>query len=267
MSDRVYVRPNPQFHDLYRRKSDGELAEILVGVESYVPEAVAAAKEELLRRNLPQSAMLDLLNQARGVRDHENKGRQGTSWWHAAWWFLPFLIIRLVSGTLNVSPLTAVIGICVVIGMVLGLCDWVPKARPVAIFRAGIALYVTTGVVEMFIGASSDATTVETARSRLGVDPASELGTFAFVTTAILLAAAVVAIIGLYFFKGWARPLWSALFFISILSIPLTDSYVKSGWEELLYSIETTLGAMLTLSMFLEPIRSYFCLQQQKQYA
>lgn len=80
-------------------------------------------------------------------------------------------------------------------------------------------------------------------------------GALAFVTA----AAAIAGIVGLYLFKGWARPFNLGLTLMSLFLWPLMGYNLVDGWSQTLYDLGMlTWGAVLALAYFAPAISARF---------
>ena len=74
----------------------------------------------------------------------------------------------------------------------------------------------------------------------------------------ILLATGLVAAVGLCLEKHWGRTLFVATFAVTVISTPLTEFYVASGWASVFgYLSGVTEGMIIALAYF-SPVKRMF---------
>lgn len=80
----------------------------------------------------------------------------------------------------------------------------------------------------------------------------------ASVLVLVTFGGTVAAIVGLYHFQPWSRPLALVMTGLTLLFYPLLGASVESGWAAMLLEISTTLwGAILAMS-YLSSLSSRF---------
>jgi len=68
----------------------------------------------------------------------------------------------------------------------------------------------------------------------------------------------VVAWVGVFKFKKWARGLFIAAYIAMLMEIPFNPAIVQTGWTYFLGSLIYTVGGMTIAVMYFSPIRSAF---------
>ena len=121
----------------------------------------------------------------------------------------------------------------------------------VTLFRALLLASVVTGLAGSFVDLvfpSLIPESLSVAFDALPETPAPAVFG-ASVLVLVTFGGTVAAIVGLYHFQSWARPLALVMTLLSLLFFPLLGASIASGWSSLLLDVSTTLwGAVLAMS-------------------
>lgn len=121
----------------------------------------------------------------------------------------------------------------------------------VTLFRALLLASIVTGLAGSFIDLvfpSLIPQSLSAAFDALPETPAPAVFG-ASVLVVVTFGGTVAAMVGLYHFQAWSRPLALVMTVLSLLFFPLLGASIASGWSSLLLEVSTTLwGAVLAMS-------------------
>lgn len=121
----------------------------------------------------------------------------------------------------------------------------------VTLFRALLLASVVTGVAGSFIDLVFPSLIPQPLSAAFDALPETSAPAVfgASVLVLVTFGGTVAAIVGLYHFQSWSRPLAVVMSLLSLLFFPLLGVSIASGWSSLLLEISTTLwGAVLAMS-------------------
>ena len=121
----------------------------------------------------------------------------------------------------------------------------------VTFFRAMLLGSVVTGLAGSFVDVVFPSLVPQSLSAAFDAlpetPPSAVFG--ASVLILVTFGGTVAAIVGLYHFQSWSRPLALTMSLLSLLFFPLLGASIASGWSSLLLEISTTLwGAVLAMS-------------------
>ena len=73
-----------------------------------------------------------------------------------------------------------------------------------------------------------------------------------------LLLTGLIAAVGLCMEQRWGRTLFVATFAAAVISTPLTEFYVSSGWASLISYLATTTEGMIIALAYFSPVKRMF---------
>lgn len=121
----------------------------------------------------------------------------------------------------------------------------------VTLFRTLLLASVVTGLAGSFIDLVFPSLIPESLSAAFDALPETPAPAVfgASVLVLVTFGGTVAAIVGLYHFQPWSRPLAVVMSLLSLLFFPLLGASIASGWSSLLLEISTTLwGAVLAMS-------------------
>lgn len=121
----------------------------------------------------------------------------------------------------------------------------------VMLFRALLLASVVTGLAGSFIDLMIPSLIPESLSAAFEALPETPAPAVfgASVLVLVTFGGTVAAIVGLYHFQYWSRPLAIVMSLLSLLFFPLLGVSIASGWSSLLLEVSTTLwGAVLAMS-------------------
>jgi hypothetical protein len=121
----------------------------------------------------------------------------------------------------------------------------------VTLFRALLLASVATGLAGSFIDLVFPSLIPESLSAAFDALPETPAPAVFGASVLVLLTfgGTVAAIVGLYHFQSWSRPLALVMSLLSLLFFPLLGASIASGWSSLLLEISATLwGAVLAMS-------------------
>jgi hypothetical protein len=133
--------------------------------------------------------------------------------------------------------------------------------RPVTILRTLIIIEIVSTLLGMYADIALEATFPPELRAYLLTQSQGAFGAKETLTAVILaafLVALVVAWVGLWFMKRWARTLYTTLVVIGLVLTLFLGPVVTSAFAAALYSIATLAGGVMLGLLWLSELRVEF---------
>ncbi len=121
----------------------------------------------------------------------------------------------------------------------------------VVLFRALLVASVAIGLIGSFIDVMFPSLIPEPITKAFEALPDTPMPALmlAGLLVIVTFGGTIAAIVGLYHFQPWSRPLAVAMTLLTLLFYPLMGASVQSGWAALFLEISTTLwGAVVAIS-------------------
>jgi hypothetical protein len=77
-------------------------------------------------------------------------------------------------------------------------------------------------------------------------------------TKRLLRVLVVSSVIGLFFFRRWARPLYLVTTILATLLLPVSGPYVASGWSQMIDELGLIVSGVILALIYWSPLKELF---------